>query len=277
MKRVYSLLFVLLVLSVCSVTAQKKDIVELPGVVLEGTQILNLHSDITGKEYELKINLPSNYDKTKSYPTLYVLDAQWDFPLVYSIYGELYFDGMVPGMVTVGITWGGENPNHDSLRAQDFTPSNNMEIPQSGGGPKFLKFIKEELVPFIESRFSVSKDDRTLMGSSFGGLYTLYSLFTETELFDKYILTSSAIDWDNGSIYKTEKIYYENHTSLPIKLYMTMGALEFYPVFEKFVELVKQRNYEGLQMETSILSNTKHSGTKAEGFSRGMRFVYKTP
>lgn len=165
-----------------------------PQVEIAGTQLLHLTSAIVGQEYDLYVNLPRGYqDTTRKFPVIFVLDAQWDFPLAQAIFGQQYYDGFVPAAILVGITWGGVNPNYDILRARDFTPTNIKQMPVTGGAPKFLRFIKDELVPYVESTYRATKNGRTLMGSSFGGLFTLYALFHETALFDHYILTSPSV------------------------------------------------------------------------------------
>ena len=246
-------------------------------VEIPNTQLLKMTSAIVGQEYDLYIHLPRNYgSKDQKYPVLYLLDAQWDFPLVTAIFGQQFYDGFLPGIVIVGITWGGKSPNHDSLRARDLTPINVAALHQSGGAPKFLAFIKKELIPFIESNYRVS-DDRTLMGSSFGGLFTLYALFNETELFQRYVLTSPAVGWDNEVIYTYEKNYAEKNSRLPVKLFMAVGKLEEISGFQKFVDHLKARKYKGLSLQTRILENTGHSGTKAEGYTRGLQAVFARP
>ena len=248
-----------------------------PQVEIPNTQLQKMTSTIVGQEYDLYIHLPRNYgSKEQKYPVLYLLDAQWDFPLVTAIFGQQFYDGFLPGIVIVGITWGGKSPNHDSLRARDLTPTSVTTLPQSGGAPKFLAFIKKELIPFIESQYRVT-DDRTLMGSSFGGLFTLYALFNETELFHRYVLTSPAVGWDNEVIYTYEKNYAEKKPRLPIKLFMTVGELEEVSGFQKFVAHLKARKYKGLSLQTRILENTGHSGTKAEGYTRGLQAVFARP
>lgn len=248
-----------------------------PQVEIPNTQLQKMTSTIVGQEYDLYIHLPRNYgSKEQKYPVLYLLDAQWDFPLVTAIFGQQFYDGFLPGIVIVGITWGGKSPNHDSLRARDLTPTSATTLPQSGGAPKFLAFIKKELIPFIESQYRVT-DDRTLMGSSFGGLFTLYALFNETELFHRYVLTSPAVGWDNEVIYTYEKNYAEKKPRLPIKLFMTVGKLEEVSGFQKFVDHLKARKYKGLSLQTRILENTGHSGTKAEGYTRGLQAVFARP
>jgi predicted alpha/beta superfamily hydrolase len=114
-----------------------------------------------------------------------------------------------PELIIVGVTWGGVNPNPDSLRARDYTPTNEARLPQSGGADKFLSFMKNELFPFIETNYKADKNNRTLMGCSLGGLFTLYTLFTQPELFTGYAAASPAVGWDREVLYKYEKAFAE--------------------------------------------------------------------
>ena len=135
---------------------------------------------VTGQEYVIHIMLPSKYERSnKRYPVLYLQDSQWDFPLVTALSGQQYFDGFIPEIIIVGITWGDVNPNPDSLRARDYTPTREPRSPQSGGAGKYLSFIKSELIPFVEENYKTDRNDRILMGCSLGGLFTLYALFAE--------------------------------------------------------------------------------------------------
>jgi hypothetical protein len=265
-----------------TVCAQRNDSKVSPPphtVEIPGTQSLNITSSVVVQEYDLYINLPRDYqDTTKTFPVVYLLDAQWDFPLLCAVFGEQYYDGFVPGIIIVGITWGGKNPDYDYLRTGDLTPTNIKEVPQSGNAPKFLDFIKKELIPFIDTRYRTTKDDRTLMGSSLGGLFTLYALFRETELFDRYVLTSPALGWDNEIIYSFEKNYAEKKSHPPVRLFMAMGGLEQgLSDFQKFVDHLQARNYKGLDFQTRILEGIGHSGSKAEGYTRGLQAVFARP
>jgi predicted alpha/beta superfamily hydrolase len=251
-----------------------------PQVEILGTQLLHITSAIVGQEYDLYVNLPRGYqDTTKTFPLIFLVDAQWDFPLTQAIFGEQYYDGFVPAAIMVGITWGGVNPNYDSLRARDLSPTNVKQVPQSGGAPKFLKFIKNELIPYIESKYRATKNGRTLMGSSFGGLFTLYALFHETGTFDRYVLTSPSVGWDNEILYTYEKEYAAKNTQLPVKLFVGVGGLEAGGVegVQKFVAQLKSRNYKGLELETKVLEGIGHSGSKAEGYTRGLQAVFARP
>jgi predicted alpha/beta superfamily hydrolase len=251
-----------------------------PLVEISGSQLIKYTSKIiSGQEYELLINLPGDYQRNtgKKYPVIYLLDAQWDFPLVYSIYGQQYYDGYIPAAIVVGIRWGGKNPKPDSLRARDFTPTNVQGTVQSGGAQKFLSFIKTELIPFIESKYRVS-NDRTLIGSSLGGLFTLYTLFNEPDVFKHYVLTSPSVQWDNEVLYSYEKSFGEKKLKTPVTLSMAVGEFEGLLVpYNKFVAHLRSRNYKDIALESRILENTGHSGTKAEGYTRGLQFAFSRP
>jgi predicted alpha/beta superfamily hydrolase len=249
----------------------------IPEVKLSGTQQRDIYSKVVGQDYELYINLPADYNNTeKSYPVIYLLDAQWDFPLLNAIYGQQYFDGFLPGIVTVGITWGGKNPNADNLRARDFTPTSIKGPIPTGNAANFLKFIKEELIPFIEKNYRVT-NDRTIMGSSLGGLFTLYALFNETDLFNKYVLTSPALGWDNGLLYSYEKNFKERESGLPIRLFMAIGGLEHQADFQKLADHLKSMNYKNLEIGTKVIEGIGHSGGKADGYTRGLQFAFERP
>jgi len=208
---------------------------------------------------------------------VYLLDGQWDFPLVQAVYGSQYYDGFVPSVVVVGITWSGQDANYDSLRAVDFTPTQVGHGPQTGGGSKFLQFIKTELIPFIESKYRVDKSDRALIGSSLGGLFALYTLFHETTLFERYVFTSPVLPWDDGVTYSYEKDFAEKKAAMPARVFMGVGAYEDTVTFLNFVQLLKSRNYAGLSLEGRVLPGVGHSGTKALGYTWGLQYVFEPP
>ena len=259
---------------------------QYPRVDIPGSEVRKITSKIvTGQEYELQILLPAAYKTSnKKYPVVYQMDSQWDFPLVKSIYGEQYYDGFIPEVIIVGVTWGGINPNPDSLRVRDYTPTNDGRQIQSGGADKFLLFMKDELFPFIEKNYRADANNRTIMGNSLGGLITLYALFTHTDMFNGYAAASPAIGWGNQVIYQYEKSFYEKQVSLKKRtsqrLYMTVGDVERNaPNFQKFSDLLASRNYNSQQVfiQSKVLENTGHSGTKNETYSRGLQWVFERP
>jgi len=259
--------------------AQEKNVGQRPMVEILGTQRLTFHSSILDRDYVLDVNVPRRYaDTSREFPVLYLIDSQWDFPLVNAVYGEQYYDGFVPDIVIVGIRPAGNNPNYDSLRVRDLTPTRSQQAPQSGDGSRFLQSIKKEIIPFVESTYRVKKDDRALMGSSLGGLFTLYAMFTETAVFNRYILTSPATSWNNEELFTYEKEYAAHNTSLPVHLFMGHGALEpDTPEFQKLVDQIQSRHYTGLDLQTAELEGMGHSGGKSVGYPKGFQAVYARP
>lgn len=253
---------------------------QYPRVDIPGSAVRKIKSSIVaGQEYELQLLLPGGYaNSTKKYPVVYLMDAQWDFPLVKSIYGQQYYDGFIPELIIVGVTWGGAHPNHDSLRVRDYTPTQVAGMPQSGGAEGFLSFMKEELFPFMDKNYRVDGTHRSLMGCSLGGLFTLYTLFTYPDMFEGYAAASPAIGWDKEVICQYEEIFAANKNKQAARLFMTIGDVERnVPGFQKFSNRLSKREHKELTWKSVILNNTGHSGTKSETYSRGLQYIFERP
>jgi len=232
-------------------------------------------SIVKGQRYELQIQFPGGYEQSnKKYPVVYLMDSQWIFPLLTSLSLDLYYDGFIPELIIVGVCW--VEPNRESSRLRDFSPTHDERVPHSGGADNFISFMKNELFPFIESNYRGDERNRTLVGNSGSGLLTLYTLFSKPELFRNYIAASPIIGWDNGIIYQYEKKYFEQQHQEAARLYMTIGGVERdVPEFEKLINHLDNRDYRSLKIETKILKNTGHAGSKGEGFSRGLKFAFQ--
>lgn len=265
-----SFLITIFVFSFSNVFAQK-----FPPVIIKGSEIRSLKSKDTGREYDLYIRKPSDMSGAKKYPILYLLDGQWDFKLLDSIHGGLFYDRYIPETIIVGITYSGENPNYDALRAMDYTPTARPDVKGSGDAPKFLNFLKTEVIPLIEKEYPADSSKRILMGSSYGGLFTLYAMFDDPNYFYGYVAAAPAVAFDNNISFTEEKKYFEKRKDLPVRLYIGVGDNELLtkPV-KDFIETVKSRNYNGLKLETLISKDERHAGNKPEIFNRGLRFVF---
>ncbi len=248
-----------------------------PKVTIAGSEVRTIKSASTGRDYDLYIHIPSNYaqDKNRKYPVLYILDGQWDFKLMDAVLGGLVYDKFAPEMIMVGITYSGVNPDYNSLRAMDYTPTAVHNVPGSGDGPKFLKFLTTELAPFIERTYRADPARRLLQGSSYGGLFTLYALFSGPGFFYGYIAASPALNHDSRYSFKQESEYARTHKELPARLYLAVGGAEGLsaPV-QEFMRTLQSRNYKGLKLETRVAEGERHAGNKPEIYNRGLRFLF---
>mgnify|MGYP001260408586 CR=1 FL=1 len=161
-----------------------------------------LYSDMLDERRQLNIYLPEGYDSSKRYPVIYLLDggADEDFIHVAGIvqYNNFSWIERVPKSILVGIA------NTD--RKRDFTyPSRRARdkelCPTGGGSAKFMDFIEQEVQPFIKGKYAVN-NETTLIGQSLGGLLATEILFTRPMMFDKYIIISPSLWWDDGGLLK---------------------------------------------------------------------------
>lgn len=252
---------------------------QITKVETPGPSGIKFKSVIDSQEYILYIHCPENFTKTnKKYPVLYVLDAQWSFSLVKDIYYGQYFDGMVPDIIIIGITWPGD---YDASRSRDLSPTHVDEFPTSGNGPGFLSVIKNEIVPYIDSTYPADKNNRALCGGSFGGLFALYSLFHEPALFNRYIIMGPSLGYDNDLTFKFEKVFAAKNRDLNAKIFLSTGGyeeeLDFSNRFTKFTKQLKASGYKGLEVETLVVDKMGHAGEGPYAISRGLQFIYSKP
>lgn len=164
----------------------------------------SLHSDILDETRTIWVHVPDEapggiYSKT-TYPVLYLLDGPSHFHAVTGLLHNLGENAIVPKMVVVAI------PNTD--RTRDLTPTHVDEmfgdssfVMTSGGGDKFLEFIAEELIPYVEGKYPVT-GYRTLVGHSFGGLTAVHALLSNLGLFQNYVAIDPSLWWDDELLVK---------------------------------------------------------------------------
>jgi predicted alpha/beta superfamily hydrolase len=251
-----------------------------PKVTIADSELRTIKSTSTGRDYDLYIHIPKQYDKDQAtkYPVLYALDGQWDFELVDHVVGNLVWDKYLPEVIIVGIAYSGEDPDYDALRAMDYSPTPVKGLKGSGDGPKFLKFLKTELIPFVETNYRVDPGRRVLMGGSFGGLFTLYAMFSDPSLFSAYLADCPGVTYDDYYAFKQEAEYARTHKELPVKLFVAVGGWDGLrgPV-QEFMHNLQAHNYRGLQMEARIIEGERHAGSRPQAYSLGLIFLFSEP
>ncbi|SCX87539.1 hypothetical protein SAMN05192588_0043 [Nonlabens sp. Hel1_33_55] len=180
---------------------------------LEKTGVVDiLYSEILNENREIYIELPDGFQNNGSqqYPVVYILDGEVLLPTVKNVQ-SFYSGGFTPEMILVGIS-NAEN------RVRDLTTSTINEkygMPfneENGKAEAFLQFMEKELIPFIENKYPVTQF-RTLIGHSYGGLFTIYSLIHHPELFSNYLAIDPSLDWDD------QKLLEESNTKLATQDY----------------------------------------------------------
>ncbi len=260
---------------------------------LPNTKVLQLSSEITGVNYFLYISYPRNYNsKAKKYPVIYLLDADYSFALTHNIVAHFVDRKDMPPTVIVGIAYEGASQvksDYQLNRTRDYTPTNTKPLKDhynddtqivSGGGAKFLNFLSKELIPYIESNSRVSKKDRTLVGHSFGGLFASYALFSKPSLFQRYIIVSPSLWYDNKLILRLERNYASTHSSLKARVFFSIGNWEnpkWRPMVDHMSQLIrnmKSRSYNELKIDSYVFPRETHNSVFPAALSRGLRVVF---
>ncbi len=175
-------------------------------------ETITLQSEILHEQRILNIYLPNSYhlETDKSYPVVYLLDGTIDEDFIHIAgliqFGSFSWINMVEESIVVGIA------NID--RKKDFTfPTTNEEdkknFPTTGNSKNFIRYIKEEIVETVTSNYRTT-DHSTIIGQSLGGLLATELLFAEPDLFNKYIIVSPSMWWDDGSLFDKQPSQFEN-------------------------------------------------------------------
>ncbi len=257
-------------------------------VVLHRTEVFKMESKSNGVTYPIYVAYPGSYFSIdRDYPLIVMLDAYSSFGMMTEMSRLLAFNTELPEAVIVGISSEGGSKEFIYNRARDFTPTKidqqslpeniRLMTPISGGADKFLGFIESELIPFVESKFRILKNDKTIVGHSYGGLFCFYTLFTQPSIFNKYVIISPAVLWDNELILKMENDFAKKNSSLNAIVYTTVGSREedyFINPWKKLVDSIKSHNYSNLRFIEKISEGETHYSIMPQIVTTGLISVF---
>lgn len=167
---------------------------------------------------------PDYYVSEKRYPVLYMHDGQNLFDEAESFAGEWKVDETLEnlyatkgqfGVIVVGIE------NAREFRIYEYSPYINKEYSRGGEGELYINFIKDELKPYIDSAYRTIPEKTGIMGSSLGGLISIYAGFKYPDIF-KYVASLSGAFWFNPEIIE----FINTSKSKPKRIYLDYGLRE---------------------------------------------------
>jgi predicted alpha/beta superfamily hydrolase len=233
----------------------------------------------------LNIYLPEGYNQNNSttYPVIYLLDGSADEDFIH-IVGLVQFYSFgwineVPKSIVVGIA------NVD--RRRDFTYATTIEpdkkaYPSSGHSNKFISFIEKELQPYIEKKYKTSYS-KTIIGESLGGLLATEILFKKSTLFNKYIIVSPSLWWDNGSLLNQNPEILNKNFNSPTDIYIGVGKEGLTPtkiphVMEVDANLLADKlesaGNRNIKVFFDYLPRENHATIMHQAVSNAFRLVY---
>jgi len=255
-------------------------------LVVDRVEVHDVASAVNGVDYELRVSLPHGYEEAqRRFPVVFTLDADYSFLIARNIADHLAERDHLREVMVVGIAYGGPL-RYRRNRTRDYTPT---FVPEggygaeyqkvSGGGPDFLEALEKELIPFIDRHYRTLVEDRTLVGHSYGGLFTTWTLFTRARLFHNYVIVSPSLWYDDHLILRLEEAFAQGRDSLPARAYLCVGSregnsrIDMVGDLETLTRRLKARSYRGFRFESRVMANETHNSIFPGCLSNGLRFV----
>ncbi len=211
------------------------------------TGTVKYHRNFSGegiKPRDIIVWLPPDYEKekTKRYPVLYMHD------------GENIFD---PATSSFGVDWRLDETADSLIKANEIqeiimvgiynTSNRSAEYADTDTGKLYMKFVVNELKPFIDSNYRTKPDRNNTAtgGSSSGGLISFMLAWEYPNIFSKAACISPAFYIEDIDYLKTVKNY--NGSKKQIKIYIDDGGIglenKLQPGIDSMLVLLKGKNY----------------------------------
>lgn len=271
-----------------------------PAYTLENTEVHNIPAPSLKRDYDIFVSLPDSYATSKkSYPVLFVTDANYAFPLVRSISRRLIGHGApVQEFILIGLSYAkGDTPT--ASRNRDYTPTNivakkradkDQMAYQYGQADAYRQYLAQQVFPFVARQFRSDMTKKVLLGHSYGSLFGAHVLLTDPGMFQAYILGSPSLWYDRHIMREYEQTYAASHKDLPAKVFLLAGEFERRKPsdarFSRTLDLVqdalafektlKSHHYPNLKIHSEIIPNEDHLTVAPVIATRGLLWAFST-
>ena len=185
---------------------------------------LTIVSRALGEKRLINVHVPAAYRASTNarFPVLYMPDGgvDEDFPHVVKTVDSLVALHAIQPVIVVGI------PNTE--RRRDLTGPTRFAADSAiakrvGGSAAFRAFIRDELIPVIQSRYRTT-DDRGIVGESLAGLFVVETLLLEPTLFTRYIALDPSVQWNGGALVDSAPSLLRKFDSSPRVFFLSNGS-----------------------------------------------------
>ncbi len=240
----------------------------------------------SGTEHAISVGMPVRHAAMDAMPLIVCLDAPWVFGTVLDATRIMSMSGEAPEAMVVGVGFAEDSMGeYLRQRARWLTPTPFEPPPASGvkgliaddcGRAEVLHgFLRDQLLPSIEAENAIA--ERWFVGHSFSGLFGVRALLSEPSLFDKWLLASPSIWWDDRAILELEASFAERNDDLVADVFVSAGENERESSFSivddalGFVEALNGRGYPSLRASSHVLAGDAHSNCIGNAVSKGLR------
>jgi len=241
-----------------------------------------IHSTILGEDRRLVIYNPDNVggNLLPSYPVLYLLDEN-DMSMVAGMVKYLSaYNEQLPAMLVVGIDGGDQRirdltPTHslfDNMGKRD--PDPNGWLQPSGGGEKFLRFVREEVMPFVEKKYRTAPF-RIFAGHSVGGLAVVHALTAHPDTFDAYLAVAPSLWWDKGGFVRSAARHLPTGTDKKFLFLADSPEGGPFPIYiKRFLDALAAHKAPGFHWTHAYYPGETHGSIAAKAYYDGLRYLY---
>ncbi len=243
--------------------------------VASAADIFSIEHTINSKhpeqERKFTVHLPKSYHSPQafSYPVMFLLDGESNLDYAQTVSSFLAENGQMPEIIIVAL--------HAGLtRERDYLPNNTQDdAGLTGDADQFLRYIRQELIPYIESEYRAAPL-RLLSGHSIGGAFVIYSLLEQPELFQGYMAQSPYIDQSLLNLYaKHLKALSQKQTELDKVLYINLGEEpDLESVFNGLQESLKANAVQGFDWQAVRAPGETHMTTRLLGQYHGLQAFF---
>ncbi len=133
---------------------------------------IKLKSQVLNDDVKLYIHLPFNYNEDKEFPLVFLLDACTAFKPFAASTELMAYEKSIPSCIVIG------------FRQYDYVDFKSGDIEAKMG--KLYRFIGQEVFPYLQSKYNLTKSIIWGQGGS-AGLISTYFMLEYPGLFDGYI------------------------------------------------------------------------------------------
>lgn len=230
----------------------------------------SIYSKILKEERSIKVLLPASYKpgSKEKYDVIYVTDGEWAMDPFSFVYGWAKGENFVPPAIIVSIP--NKRIDKKNQRDRDFLPVHVPDPAISGGAGNFLSFIKDELIPYVDSKYPTDGTN-SIYGHSYGGLFVLYALLTDPQLFESYYATDPPFGWDNDYLIKMAS---EKLDSLPPGKVLWIAGRSENRDIGRLDSVLQLKAPKTLHWKVVTYQNETHNSVRLKAMYDGIKFAY---
>lgn len=250
-----------------------------------------LYAPSVRDSFSLYVHLPKGYRaaQPRTYPVIVLLDANAYFDAVGA---ELHQLPRAAAAILVGIGYK-DAGLMDSLRQRDYTypvalPADSFSV--SGGGQRFLAFLTQQVLPYVDQHYHTDPGNRTLLGHSLGGYFVLYALAeglrTQAPAFTHYVAASPSLYYGNDYLQRTLAGLPVAPTTPAQNVFITVGGREVTradaesratkAAFDAFAQELAASKFSAVKLTRTIYPNYGHLETAIRTFVEGCQAAYQS-